>query len=151
MIKLHSKCGNHLVYNTCCDYTQEFPKGMWSQWKEYLQVIKCKLLHEVPLTIKKKKKKHSHRTKANSFVLSLFSLVFWSIIIVNFENQYRGQKGCELDLFIRRVYGWASWSESEKQGFSTNSWVWWFENCKFQNIGLSFHTASLAFATIFPL
>lgn len=99
----------------------------------------------------KKKNKHSHRTKANSFVLSLFSLVFWSIIIVNFENQYRGQKDCELDLFIRRVYGWASWSESEKQGFSTNSWVWWFENCKFQNIGLSFHTASLAFATIFPL
>lgn len=99
----------------------------------------------------KKKIQHSYRTKANSFVLSLFSLVFWSIIIVNFENQYRGQKGCELDLFIRRVYGWASWSESEKQGFSTNSWVWWFENCKFQNIGLSFHTASLAFATIFPL
>lgn len=97
------------------------------------------------------KKKHSHRTKANSFVLSLFSLIFWSIIIVNFENQYRGQKGCEQDLFIRRVYGWASWSESEKQGFSTNSWVWWFENCKFQNIGLSFHTASLAVATIFPL
>lgn len=104
-----------------------------------------------PLTIKKKKIQHSHRTKANSFVLSLFSLVFWSIIIVNFENQYRGQKGCEQDLFIRRVYGWASWSESEKQGFSTNSWVWWFENCKFQNIGLSFHTASLVFATIFPL
>lgn len=99
----------------------------------------------------KKKIQHSHRTKANSFVLSLFSLVFWSIIIVNFENQYRGQKGCEQDLFIRRVYGWASWSESEKQGFSTNSWVWWFENCKFQNIGLSFHTASLAVATIFPL
>lgn len=103
-----------------------------------------------PLQLKKKIQ-HSHRTKANSFVLSLFSLVFWSIIIVNFENQYRGQKGCEQDLFIRRVYGWASWSESEKQGFSTNSWVWWFENCKFQNIGLSFHTASLAVATIFPL
>lgn len=104
-----------------------------------------------PSQLKKKKIQHSHRTKANSFVLSLFSLVFWSIIIVNFENQYRGQKGCEQDLFIRRVYGWASWSESEKQGFSTNSWVWWFENCKFQNIGLSFHTASLAVATIFPL